>query len=117
MLYLSSFVVFLAPFDLLIECLSGHTRTRAVPRNNSLATVHRKTFNYSIKTLDTFCSVSHIITRPLHTKGGLGKREAHENWSAVMPEKAAIVTGITLRTTGPVPADSRTPSARNLVTW
>ena len=39
---------------------------------------------------------------------GCGKREAHINWSMVIPEKAAaFVTGITLsRTTGPVPADS-----------
>ena len=29
------------------------------------------------------------------------------NWSRVKPEKAAPVTGTTLRTTGPVPADSR----------
>ena len=29
---------------------------------------------------------------------GYGKREAHTNWS--------MVTGTTLRTTGPVPADS-----------
>ena len=34
------------------------------------------------------------------------EREAHINWSMVKPEKAALVTGSILRTTGPVPADS-----------
>ena len=29
---------------------------------------------------------------------GDGKREAHINWSMVIPEKAATVTGTTLRT-------------------
>ena len=43
---------------------------------------------------------------PLHTNSGCGKREAHISWSMVRPAKAAPVTGTTLRTTGPVPADS-----------
>ena len=32
---------------------------------------------------------------------------AHINWSMVKPEKAAPVTGTTLKTTGTVPADSQ----------
>ena len=59
-------------------------------------------------------------TCSLHTNSisGSGKREAHKNWSLVKPEKAAPVTGTTLRTTDPVPTDSRqgTPSVRNRVT-
>ena len=51
----------------------------------------------------------HLIlsSRPLHTNSGCGKREAHINWFMVIPETAAPVTGTTLRTPGPVPADSR----------
>ena len=46
-------------------------------------------------------------TCPLHTNDtGCGKIEAHKNWSMVKPEKVAPVTGITLRTTGPVAANS-----------
>ena len=45
-------------------------------------------------------------TCPLHTNRECGKREAHITWSMVKPEKTAPVTGTTLRTTGPVPADS-----------
>ena len=44
---------------------------------------------------------------PLHTNSGCGKREAHINWSIMTCKMAAPVTGTTLRTTGPVPADSR----------
>ena len=36
-----------------------------------------------------------------------GKREADIDWYMVITAKAAPVTGTTLRTTGPVPADSR----------
>ena len=38
-----------------------------------------------------------------------GKGEARQNWSMVIPKMAALVTGTisTLRTTDPVPADSR----------
>ena len=36
-----------------------------------------------------------------------GKKEVHINWSTVIPAKAALVTGTTLKTTGHVPADSR----------
>ena len=47
-------------------------------------------------------------TCPLRTNSGGGeKRNAHNNWCKVKPEKAAPVTETTLRTTGPVPADSR----------
>ena len=47
----------------------------------------------------------YTITTTLHTKSGCGKREAHINgpWG---PAKTAPVTGTTLITTGPVPADS-----------
>ena len=34
-------------------------------------------------------------------------KEVHKSWSMAIPEKAAPVTGTTLRITGPVPADSR----------
>ena len=51
-----------------------------------------------------------LSTCLLHTNSGRGKREAHNSWSMVKPEKTAPVTGTTLRTTGPVPADSR-------ITW
>ena len=50
---------------------------------------------------------TYICDHTYITKGCCGKREAHINWSMVMPEKAAHVAGTTLRTTGPVPADSR----------
>ena len=46
-------------------------------------------------------------TCPIHTNSGCGKGEAHINWSMVTCKMAAPVTGTTLRTTGPVPADSR----------
>ena len=46
--------------------------------------------------------------RGIHcTNSGCGKTEAYINWSMVISEKAAPVTGTTLRTTGPVPADTR----------
>ena len=40
-------------------------------------------------------------------KGGVGKREAHINWSMVGPAKSAPVTKTTLRTTSPVAVDSQ----------
>ena len=50
-------------------------------------------------------------TCPLHTnkKVGVGKerRTFIHNWSMVIAEKTAPVTGMTLRTTGPVPTDFR----------
>ena len=48
-----------------------------------------------------------LSTCPLHTKSGCGKSEAHIKWSKVTCKMAAPVTGTTLRTTGPVPADPR----------
>ena len=48
-----------------------------------------------------------LSTCPLHTNSGCGQREAHINWSMMTCKKAAPVTGTTLRTTGPVPTDSR----------
>ena len=53
------------------------------------------------------CTSPILSTCPLHTNRGCGKKEAHTNWSMVIPEKKAPVTAITLRTTDPVPADSR----------
>ena len=47
-----------------------------------------------------------IIT-PLHNTSGCEKIQAHMNWYVEKPGKAAAVTGTTLRTTRPVPADSR----------
>ena len=46
-------------------------------------------------------------TCPVYTNSGGVKREVHKNWSIVIPEKAAPVTGTTLMTPGPVPVDSR----------
>ena len=48
-----------------------------------------------------------LSTCALHTNSGCGKREAHINWSMVTCKMAAPVTGTALRTTGPVPEDSR----------
>ena len=47
-----------------------------------------------------------ILSAP-QTNSGCGKREARNNWSMAIPEKAAPVTGTALRTTGPMPADSQ----------
>ena len=47
-----------------------------------------------------------LSTCPLHTDSGYGKREAHINWSMVNRKMTVPVTGTTLRTTDPVPADS-----------
>ena len=54
----------------------------------------------------------------LHNNIGCGKREVHIDWSMMTCKMAAPVTGTTLRTTGPVPADSRqwTSSVHNCVT-
>ena len=38
---------------------------------------------------------------------GVGKEKAYINWSMVTCKIAAPVTATTLRTTGPVPVDSR----------
>ena len=58
-----------------------------------------------------YSTVSIIIrflsTCPPHTDSGCGEREAHIDCSMVSCKMAASVTGTTLRTTGPVPADSR----------
>ena len=43
----------------------------------------------------------------MYQNSGCEKKEAHINWSMVIPEKVAPVTGTTLETIGPVPADSR----------
>ena len=43
---------------------------------------------------------------PVRTHSGCGKREAHKNL-VHGDAKEVSVTGTTLRTTGPVPADSR----------
>ena len=50
---------------------------------------------------------TNTFNMPTSYHSGCGKREAHISWSKVIPSKAAPVTGTTLRTTGPVPADSR----------
>ena len=52
---------------------------------------------------DTFC-ITHVDYIP---SVGVGKEGPRINWSMGIPEKTAPVTGTTLRTTGPVPADSR----------
>ena len=41
------------------------------------------------------------------TNSGCGEREAHQNGSMVIPEKAALVIRTTLRTTDPVPSLGR----------
>ena len=44
----------------------------------------------------------------IHThKSGFGKREAYKNCSMVIPEKGAPVSRSTLKTSGPVPPNSR----------
>ena len=48
-----------------------------------------------------------LPTCPLHTNSGCGKREAHINWPMRTCKMVVPVNGTTLRTTGPVPADSR----------
>ena len=62
-----------------------------------------------------YCTDS-VSGRIASTIRGCGKREAHKKGSMVTPEKAASVTGSTLRTTGLVPADFRQgrPSVRKL---
>ena len=72
-----------------------------------------------------FCCISTVFTHRLlpyqHAHFiptvGVGK-ERRFNWSIVTCKMAAPVTRTTLKTTGPVPADSRqwTPSVRNCVT-
>ena len=43
-----------------------------------------------------FC-ITHVHCIPVHTNSGCGKRDAHKNWSMAKAEKAASVTGTTLR--------------------
>ena len=67
---------------------------------------HKNRPNKQLNALGTFCtSIIHNHYIPISTVG-VGK-ERHINWSMAIPEKAAPITGTTLRTTGPVPADSR----------
>ena len=68
-------------------------------------TTARRTFGSIRDTYTPMIFPNH--TCPLHTTSGCEKREEHKNCSLVLPEKASPVTGTTLRTTGPVPADSR----------
>ena len=51
-------------------------------------------------------AVSHIHVHYIPIVG-VGKERRIQNWSVVKPEKAALVTGTTLGTNGPVPADRR----------
>ena len=73
-----------------------------------------------VKVLEYLCGFSSVNTIdaqslryflyqicPLHSKSECGKREAHIDWSMVIPVKAASVSGNTSKTTGPVPGDSR----------
>ena len=55
----------------------------------------------------SFASVYGHVHYQVHTSSGCEKREAHNKWSMVKPEKAAPVTGTTLRTTVPAPSASR----------
>ena len=63
-------------------------------------------------------SINSIYVITMKTTAIINKREAHINWSMVTCKMAAPVTRTTLRTTGPVPVDSRqqTPSVRHCVT-
>ena len=72
-----------------------------------------RTYIHLYTAVDTFC-----IACVHWTSSGCGKREAHKKWYMEIPEKATPVTGTILRTTGPVPADSRqgTPSVRDCAT-
>ena len=57
--------------------------------------------------MHTYFQHAYILSTCLHhNNSGCGKREAHNSWSMVKPEKTAPVTGTTL-STGPVPTDSR----------
>ena len=61
-----------------------------------------------IRLMPCLLDVMTINTCPLlRNTSGCGKRKAHKNWFMVIREKAAPVTRTTLRTTGPVPVDSR----------
>ena len=69
---------------------------------------------YDLSVHSTLCTVPHMSTdsdiytcvlhMPNFTNSGYGRREVHKNWSIVILEKAAPVTGTALRTTGLVPA-------------
>ena len=48
-----------------------------------------------------------ILPNETYAKSGCEKREVRRNWSMVISEKVAPVTGTALRTTGPALADSR----------
>ena len=64
----------------------------------------------SCEKVEVFCFSSLVLFSFRHPDviiSGCGKREAYTNWSMVTCTMAAPVTGITLRTAGPVPADSR----------
>ena len=80
--------------------------------SNVLKLKHLKyNYRYSIKyrtRLKRFESSIHPSIQRVIRYLVLGEeRQAHVNWSMVILENAAPVTGTTLRTTGPVPADSR----------
>ena len=54
--------------------------------------------------LNNNCTYIHTV--PIYcTNGSCGEREMDKKWSMVVPEKAALTTGV--RTAGPPPADSR----------
>ena len=76
----------------------------------------KKTHTHTTHSHFTTNQLRLLSTCPLHTNSGCGEREAHINWSMVTCQ-GSTRTGTTLRTTGPVPADSRqwTPSVRNCV--
>ena len=95
----------LSPRIILHLRLSGNTGDTTTGRWNGI----KKICQDVMEGTDYYSSCaqsSHLSTYPVHTKSGCGKSEAHINWSMVTCKMAAPVTGTTLRTTGPVPADS-----------
>ena len=85
-------------------CLADHEQDwQPCPVDPFSAMCDNRTYTYTV--LLYFTSDT-VYTAHLHpTKSGCGKREAEINWSMVIPEKAPV-TRTTLRTTGPMPADS-----------
>ena len=74
------------------------------PSNNGqeMQQIHIR-LDYTVS--DTYCIARVHYHYVLYR--GCGRIEAHNDWSMVIPEKAAPVIETTLRTTGSVPADSR----------
>ena len=84
-------------------CLGWYLRSLCFPFKVILS-IQYALYMHLVTDATHFCLLSTCL---LQTNSGCGKRETHINWSMVTCKMAAPVTGTTLRTTGPVPADSR----------